>query len=676
MAKITRPDAALSTGTAQVTGPTQDLAIGNAIQNVGVAVSNRRPGNIDIQAGQALASFATQEINQLSAEMADSLYRKAVNETELALAKGLVQRESEHVDKNGNPTYLRLPKDSVKLLDKTGELIGKRIMHPEAAKKYKQYIEGKRVDVEINAMRKAEAAHKAFQIDTFNAFRNRQLEDTLLEKNPQSRELKLAQLQSNYASLAKNGLISGTEAAKRFDADKEDVRIRQWKQDIEADPVKAKMRLDMQDPRQLDLKVKVYDNIREYAGKAVEKRQNDILVQTRAIKQKFGEQVKLQQDQLNQGQTINPVSLEAMSKIPEMQQEYRELKATNDIMEKFVREPNVSREAFLKNINDNAVSESDFRIAQTLTAANVAIEKQLKADPVSFALKNDVVPDVKPIDISQDLGLQLQERETVRSLISARYNVETSGLTQPELGQISRQLEAMSPLERADKMGELVQSMPAKQAETFLADLGKTGNRNTIISGALASQNNLEAATGVSEGAQIRKDKTIPLPADKALIADVLPKLPNYALTEQKTDTLNTVMNLYASYAMRAGVVSEDVNDDIMDRAIKDATNGGPIEHNGINIEPPKNGYTEDDMSGWVEGLSQQDLISLGAPDLTPDIMKDAVLQNVGRGQYYVYYPNSSPKRGQLVIDATGKYFILDFNKQQRQLKIAPNKVD
>ena len=122
---------------------------------------------------------------------------------------------------------------------------------------------------------------------------------------------------------------------------------------------------------------------------------------------------------------------------------------------------------------------------------------------------------------------------------------------------------------------------------------------------------------------------------------------------------------LRAARSFESNDFSDEANEDRIEAAIAEVTNGGAIEYNDSLIEPPEFGMDDDDFEDWVDNVTSEDISKLGGwkgfdADSTSEHLNDAELQSIGRGRYVVLL-ESGDGTFRPTLTEDGDVFILDY---------------
>lgn len=682
MVKIYRPEGSPLSGSANIPLgglSTGQEAIGSAVSQAGRAAQNTNIGAISRSLGTAISAEGKAQMEQASNSIRTSTLNDALARANLTYNEALQQRTSQITDNNGNPLYTSLVDDTA--------AIGRKVLQDSL----KGITDLKTRQLFSNSFN---STIQNRQLDSLKIARRQQLDhsNAAFEKYSTAKineakagdfgaiNIPLGELREAVNSRIASGELTKSDGEALYRGIDRDVRVFKYQEMIGTNPQQAYDMLKEGDSAlspedALSLKIKAKNGIAtaQQAQAAYEK----------ALEKKIDFGFKQAEDFLNKGLPIPDDLigfLNTATLSTGLNERVKGLIERQEPILKFSKMDSIERSKHLAKMQRAAELDPELaKNAETFQRLNKYIEEQLDKDPVSFIISQDLVEDKPSLDVTKDIGQQLANRGDIVASLDSKYGVVSSGLTAAETEALSHFISQQSPTEQLSIMSSIGGSLSDESASKLYADMSKHADGLIAYSGMLASAGNVAVATNILEGRKILTDKSIAKPTPKQFQEDLTDKnLPVYMHSQQASDVYSAVQAIYVRKALQAGVLEAgSIDDDILDKAIQEATNGGAIEYNNSYIEPPVYGMSEDDFEGWVGSLTPDELSALGATDETKSILEDSDLINVGRGRYIVKSPRVTDPYPLLADD--GKVLIIDYddieNMRSEALKSSPNDV-
>jgi hypothetical protein len=352
---------------------------------------------------------------------------------------------------------------------------------------------------------------------------------------------------------------------------------------------------------------------------------------------------------------------------PEVQKQFDVLKIQEELSMDLTQRPEEERAEILEQMqNQGLVTEEQQETFELLKTLDENLSKLQEEDPITLLELQGTVPLQQPFDVNSDIIAQLEQRQDVSLTAKAKFNVITHGLKPDEVTDLGNYLNTLDPQSQAVQVANIKGALGTDSAADLLADLKIKGADTIAFAGMLALENQDLLSTELLESSALIKDKKISTPKESEFLeAMASAPLPQYFLTEQKKDIYDAARKIYSKRAFDAGVTELDTS--LLDAVVRDLTNGGAMEYNGSLIEPPIKGMSEDEFYDFADAITEADVGPVVTKGGLNAVLKDANLQNVGRGRYLVH-PNQVDETS-VLLTPKGDLFVLDFNEVQANRK-------
>ncbi len=671
MAKITRPAVQASSSKAFIStsGDTGVGAIGAALTSVGRRTQKLDPGAASRQMGAFAAAEGNRQMESATRSIQSSLLNDNLTSATLAYDKALGDRRAHAVDKDGNPLYTSLVDDTGKLGQDVLQKQLQGIMVPEVRAKFQASFQNTISNKQVQSLSIARKQQLDHAEASYNSFRKIKVEDAkngTLGDAPDA----LGDIEEALNARVVAGEITEDERNKDLAAAQRDILTFQYTKMIKEDPVQAKMMLDA-GAEATQLSANDHLNLTLQTHNELAKRQKAAEVQAKSIKTLQKASFKQANDLLKKGLPVPPellAHLQAATAGTSLEAEVRALVLRQGPVNAFAKESAADRARILAALEKKAMlTPEDKKTFDTLVALSKHMDEQIKEDVVGWASSQGLIAEKPVLDVNKDITAQMANRADVVTMVKTQYGVDTHGLTKPEVQDLSRKLHGLSADEKMVELAKMQTVMSEDATTALYTDLKIEGGDMMAVAGGLIAGNKRGIAKDLLDGQSIRQDKTIKQPTDRlfqAALSEI--EIPVYRNGEQRKDVIETIRNLYAARAAAQGFLfTDEINEDIMEKAVEDATNGGAIEYNNSLVEPPIHGMDDDEFQELVEGATEAELLEMGTPvglsRPLSEVVADANLQNIGRGRYLVIPTGGDDPVALLNEDGTP--YELDFNQ-------------
>jgi uncharacterized protein (TIGR02594 family) len=663
MAKLKKPDEFNIQGSANISeGLTASLAQGSA--SIGSALSQAarsnttNVGSVMRELGQSISAQGSRQLAVLQESIDNSLVTKKVNDGTLALNQAVHDRLSNRVDADGNPTFGSLSEDIRSIGENILNDTTSGILNPNVKNRIQQQLGSQVLSSQIRSLSQARQQQQDFSNAAFLEF-----QDTTLN-NAKADDMSMfdEHVQTYRAALdgrLQAGEITATQHQKSLQAFESEVSLSHINQLIQTEPERA---LELLNQNAANLDVDTNMIAKSKARQSIKAKESLIAAQDSALLKQTETIFKEAEGLLDKGIDIPADTLNQLIKFAKESGSEKLIGKVNsllvqeELVSSFSKLSESKRSGILDQMNSQFYGNDALNDGRDrLNNLHKYLNEQLEEDPVALASQQKLFPEKQTFDTNGDIVAQLEDRADARALIKARYGVVTSGLTKSESKDLGRKLNTLDTTEKLEAIGQISKVLGRDAAVAFFATIGDEGNSLLALSGIYEVEGQTSVAENILDGQKILKDKTFKLPQE--LNSAVLAELPQYANIRQKQDVLSAAKAIYAKKAFDAGNI-EEIDSDLLKESIEEATNGGIIEFNDENIEPPVFGMSEDEFEGFIETLTEEDV-----PLLSGDVeqIKDGILVNEGRGVYSVR-PTGLDDQA-FSTDDEGEVFILDYNE-------------
>lgn len=313
----------------------------------------------------------------------------------------------------------------------------------------------------------------------------------------------------------------------------------------------------------------------------------------------------------------------------------------------------------------------DRRVVSAWRTIHEAQKEQVRRDPISFAVRQGIVEQLKPLDLSEPRQQEaaLRERFAIARGMASRYQAPVKPLTTEEATLASAVLKVSTAQDKAQFFAGLAQAA-GDDYEGYSAIMGQLAPDDpaTAVAGTYAYRGRTQAADLILRGQQVlhpqkKEDgkpdqgKLWPMPPEKDLRStwqsyekDAFAGHPG-----ARNAMYQAALAIYAAKSVDEGDSTGVINTGRWEESIRLAT-GGIEKHKGKAIVLPygqEYGQFRDGLRARIDLLV--DAGRLG-PNITASRLEDLPLEAVGDGRY-VFRAGDG-----LLVDKEGKPVIIDFN--------------
>lgn len=298
------------------------------------------------------------------------------------------------------------------------------------------------------------------------------------------------------------------------------------------------------------------------------------------------------------------------------------------------------QENYLRLLSQKPKTGDDAKLYAKLEAAQQATKTQLKADPITFAMRRRVIPALNPFDISDPASMQ--ERTIAATLVEQRYKLGTlSPLSDDEGNQLKIQLEQSPADGKVGIYRKLQQGFGDDRTKAIAAQLA--GKKDSML--ALTMGLSVEApraASDILRGQEIlTNDPKLGLTgAELTAARDRINRNLGEAYSgnvELHATMIDAALAVYTQKSWQSKDLSGVFDSTRMDESVDEVTGGlitigGGMFRRGYKIQPPRYGMTEADFKDLLgkadysaaKGVTKKDIVTSG------------VFQSIGDGRYLV----------------------------------------
>jgi hypothetical protein len=313
----------------------------------------------------------------------------------------------------------------------------------------------------------------------------------------------------------------------------------------------------------------------------------------------------------------------------------------------------LQQENYLRLKSQGAKTADEAQLYKKLEAAHEITKSGLKNDPITFAIRQHVIPALNPFNLSNPNSLK--ERSIAAGLVEQRYGEPVSGLSDDESRALVTQFERMPADQRAASMKQLNDNFTPRQSAMIASQIAKHGAGEMAQAFGMSSQVP-EAASRVVQGMEIKKTNPDTLPKNKVMFdsyVDQRMSAAYQASPEAYAAAREAVKSVYSWASWKTNDLTGALNSTRLDNAITTVT-GGLIPFNGQLTLPPRYGVNEKQFREMIGKANYSNVQgTIGAKD----ILSSGKLISDGPGRYKVTIGGSP------VFDKSGRPFELDLSR-------------
>lgn len=602
-------------------------------------------GQATVTSGQQQQRLGQKFVDQANQAMETAIYSNAINSATEQYMSLENERLQKTVDDDGNPNFGSLVTDVTTIGTSVKNLASASITNPRIKQKFEQnfgnFLTNKQIAAQSIARRQQVDFIQSSILRTLNNFTESAATSSIEDMGHYRNEV-----QELLNDALASGSISHSEKLQFEEKFRKDVAITRTRRMIDEQPTSALgllsdigQELGLTERERLSLK-----NEAEREVKRIEREEKATYVNHDRMVKKLHNDIyqMIETNQKIPRQMMD--TLLANARTPAQQAQADHLLKLQKINNNFIMADLLSQEAFLRSQKGKNLNAAQRGILNVLEKSNKNLNRDLEKKPVELMVGLGVVENPQPLSFEGDIVNQLKARVDISNKAAMLYGKEISGFTQLELDLLSEKLNNSSAKEQSEIFNQVVQGMGSK-ANNLFKELKVKGSDIFSVAGALHVDAQPDVSMKILRGREIKNESKDFTP-DKAIFEEeLLDLLPRYANIDQHRDSVAAIELIYHDLAFSKGVRETDEN--LIEEAVNLFTNGGAIEYNDSVVEPPIKGMDDDGFEEWINGLSLEQINSLGGipgiedmqqKELT-DLLNDAQFINIGRGRYSIFVP-------------------------------------
>ena len=356
--------------------------------------------------------------------------------------------------------------------------------------------------------------------------------------------------------------------------------------------------------------------------------------------------------------TVSERQLAQAVKRTEHEARYLNIVAASAALEKFQRLSPIAQEQLLREESRGQKTGVEVKFIRILEQAHTATKQGLKNDPLTFAVKQGVIPAPQPLNVQDSESLE--ERSRLARIAEDHYGVSVSPLSDDEAGQIASFLETAPADQRIMLFRQLALGLDAQHIKAVAGQLTKKGDKVTALSMGLSVEAP-QVASGILRGKDTVRDNPHIMPSGLDLVT-ARNDLNSIILgayqhnSEEHSAVAEAAMNLYAFKSWQARDMSGVYDSDRLTQAVNEVTGGLLTINRGFlrgsfTIQPPRRGMKE----GEFEKVLNLADYSAAKGFTAEDIKENGFFESIGDGKYLV-------KFGPGYVQSDNGPFILDLS--------------
>lgn len=313
------------------------------------------------------------------------------------------------------------------------------------------------------------------------------------------------------------------------------------------------------------------------------------------------------------------------------------------------------QEQYLRSKGQTPKSGSEAQLYNKLESAHTEARSAIAKDPITYAIRKRIIPDLMPFDPNNPISLQ--ERSVAAGMVTQRLGVDVSPLSDDEAGKLMADMARAPADQKAQTMRQLNQHFTPRQVQSLAAQIDKKGAGEMAQVFGMSGQVP-EVASRILQGMEAKRANKEVLPVGvemRDMDEKIIKKLADaYKADPNALDSVrDAVKSYYAWGRWTVGDLSTKLDEKALDRAIY-AVSGGVLDFNGAQTLPPRYGVTEAQMRKMVE---KADFSQVLGDINAKTILRNGKLIAVGPGLYRVTVGGSP------VFDKSNRPFTLDLSR-------------
>jgi hypothetical protein len=357
-----------------------------------------------------------------------------------------------------------------------------------------------------------------------------------------------------------------------------------------------------------------------------------------------------------------PVSegqLSQMVRGTEHEGKFRNVQQGSKILGQFNVLSPTEQEQYLRGVRTGAKSGVEAKFVGTLERAHQTAKEWLQKDPLTFAVRQRLVPPPPPLNLTDPNTLRA--RSKAANVAEERYGRPVSPLSDDEANQLVTMLEQAPADGKVAVFRSLRAGLEDRQIKSVAGQLGKKGDNVLALSMGL-SIDAPQASSNILRGRDILRDnpKILPSGSDLQATRDRINQNLGEAYLhnpEEHAARADAALAIYAQKSWQEKDQSGVLNSKRLDASVQEATGGlltigGGFFRKGSKIQPPKYGMTDDQFKKLLDKADYSGAKGLSASD----IKRHGILESVGEGRYLIRVGPGyvQGERGPFVLDLSG----------------------
>jgi hypothetical protein len=617
-------------------------------------------GRIQQQEGAALVREAAKSLEAFKATNSQAEYTNAKANASLEFAKALQARLQNPMDENGNPTFSTLPDDIANIGQSIMGKYANTISDPRARA---QFTSGFANKISSQQLRSISIAHKQ-QLDFANAasfnesiaLREEAASDPGIHVNTFLQEKR-----AGLDARVHRGELSATAAAKEYE---------QFRRDISTSRLNGMITgaQDIESLNQLSDQIRgnpdefgINHREQQAALQDIRNRQRQLAAginaQRKAQEATLKPQIEAYYDSVEKGLNFDPnarLVLEQSVKGTKFERDFVYTQLVEDELLEFAQQSGAERSRVLSALKREPQNEATLFAIQKFEEADKRIAEAIKDDPEGFATQQSLIAPTEPLNLDnpEELVTQFAQRRANIDVVESSYNVNSDGLSNADLDELSRKLETSNPEEQSNIYAAILSGYGEKAINVF-SSLRDKGFNSAAAIGLMHIQGNVLGARNVILGNEAIKNESVPMPKKGAILAETPEEAIALGLSDAQIKAKqDAVMSIYAAKSLRDRDFSGEVDDDRLEEAWNEVNMGGLIDIDDESeyvIEPPIASIdTEDKWLDMLRGVNRTEIEQMGGlrgidPREVTRAFQEGRFVTRGPGRYNILDRNDVP---------------------------------
>ena len=607
-----------------------------------------------------------------AAQEADNtaVYANSINQATINFQNLFQERINQQVDEDGNPTFSTLQEDVAQIGRDVMEETLNTINNSEVRARFQQNFQSYTGNQQIASISIA----RNQQLSFINESVSSSVADLGTRAGSSTEEDRIFfenQARAILDSAVASGAMTPEQKFNAQDAFRKEVATAQVRNSINQDSAAALRTLTESSAQELGLTELERLSLQNEAQTALNRDQRALIGLEKEQTNYIRDQLKQFDRIIELGGQIPQESIDDITQIivgTGMENELQRILTDAHVINEFTMNSPVIRQAILNELSsDPSLGLEELELNRKLTSIDNNLNNKMNNDLYSLAIEQGIVENPEPFNPDEDIKQQLADRLSSIGFVEHHYSKRTSGLTAEEIDGFQEAYINADFKRKSEMLGDVVGGM-GTTALSFLEDLAIRGSTQTAAIGSLMLQGDTSTATSVLKGQDIISKQRDIIPSDytEAETAALQNVLPFYSSPDQRDDTREMARAIYAARSFEMSDFSGKTNESRLEDAIAEVSNGGAVNFNKSNVEPPIKGMTSNQFKSWIRNISPEQIDELGGwrgfeSINIPRLLRGSQLVTQGRGQYIVFL-EAANGTSLPVINNNGDVFILDYN--------------